>query len=87
MRAGLMGKCLAIFLLEYLVTPPSSAFGTNYFSGKVSFDGTSEVPIGGIRACWQSDGTIRLNASFITLLGDRFIKLTVGGSPDIPIEY
>ena len=67
--------------LSYWVTPPSSAFGTNYFSGRVSFDGTTEVPIGGIRVCWPSDGTIRLTASFITLLGDRFIKLTIGGRP------
>jgi hypothetical protein len=65
--------------LSYVVTPPANAGGTNYFSGTASFNGVTNIPITGVRETYGA--ALRLSASTLDLLGDRYTKLTVmGGS-------
>ena len=63
--------------LSYLIMPPAGAFGTNHFVGTASINGTTNLPITGVRDIHNE--SVRLSIGTVSLFGDQYAKLTVTG--------
>ena len=66
---------------SYRVTPPAGAAGTNYFVGTVSFNGSGNVPVTGIRYCYNE--LINLSVGTLNLFGSEYAKLTLNGKAGV----
>jgi len=69
----------AFHTLTYQITPPAGAVGTNHFAGTARFNGTTTLPITGVRDIFNE--VARLSLSSLDLFGDGvlYANLTVFG--------
>jgi len=58
----------AFHTLTYQITPPAGAVGTNHFTGTARFNGTTTLPITGVRDIFNE--VARLSLSSLDLFGD-----------------
>jgi hypothetical protein len=63
--------------VTYVVRPPANAAGTNHFAGSANFNGTTTLPIVGVRDVYNE--AVRLSISTISFFGEPHARVTVYG--------